>query len=338
MLVSRTQTLHDVAKIAQVSPSTVSRILNGTAVVSPEKRKQVEHAIATLDYRPNMMAQALAKGRSMTVGVVTQAISSPFYAETLEGVEQGFADSLYHPMFISGHWRQEKELEAINILTARRVDALIILGGNLEDAYLKQLAKQIPVVPVGRLVVGLEAQSVRINQFNGAISGMQHLIDLGHRRIAHIAGPTTHRDSTGRLEGYQQMLAANGIAFDPSLVVTGNYQEHSGLLAMEQLLLRDTSITAVFSANDQMALGARLCLYRRGIRVPDDISIVGFDDLFSSSYATPPLTTVRQPGQEMGVAAALMVLSLLNGRPLPDPIFTPHLVVRESTTRLRHSQ
>ena len=272
----------------------------------------------------------------MTVGVVTQAISSPFYAETLAGVEQGFADSLYHPMFISGHWRQDKELEAIDILTARRVDALIILGGNLEDHHLVQLAKQIPVVPVGRLVIGLEAQSVRIDQSSGAVSGMQHLIDLGHRRIAHIAGPDSHRDSIGRLQGYQQVLATNGIAFVSSLVVAGNFQEHSGLLAMEQLLSRDSSITAVFCANDQMALGARLCLYRRGIRVPDDISIVGFDDLFSSSYATPPLTTVRQPGQEMGVAAAQMVLRLLEGRPLPDPIFTPHLVVRESTTRLRH--
>ncbi len=334
---SRTRTLNDVAKIAQVSPSTVSRILNGTAVVSPEKRKQVETAIATLGYRPNVMAQALAKGRSMTVGVVTQAISSPFYAETLAGIEQGFADSVYHPMFISGHWRQDKELEAIEILTARRVDSLIILGGNLDDQYLLQLSQQIPLVAVGRFIQGLENQCIHIDQIQGAAAGVQHLIDLGHHRIAHIAGPASHRDSTGRLHGYQQVLAANDIPFDPNLVVSGNFQEHSGLLAMEQLLTRDTSITAVFSANDQMASGARLALYRRGIRVPEDISIIGFDDLFGSSYSTPPLTTVRQPGQEMGNAAAQMVLSLLEHRKLPSLIFTPHLVVRESTTRLRHS-
>ncbi len=332
---SQPRTLNDVAKIARVSPSTVSRILNGSATVSPEKRVLVENAIAELGYRPNVLAQGLARGRSMIVGVVTQAISSPFYAETLAGIEQGFTDTQFHPMFISGYWRAESEREAIEILMARRVDGIITLGGNLEDAYLLELAQRVPVVAVGRTIPQLEHQCLTIDQIHGAYEAVQHLIGLGHRRIAHIAGPSTHRDSSERLAGYQQALTNFGLEFDADLVVEGNFQERSGLLAMEQLLARHTDITAVFAANDQMCFGARLALYRRGIRVPEDMSLIGFDDLFSAGFTTPPLTTIRQPGEEMGIGAAKMVLNLLEGHQLQIPTPVPSLIIRESTARLR---
>lgn len=332
---SQVRTLNDVAKIANVSPSTVSRILNGTAVVSIEKRKVVEEAIAALGYRPNVMAQGLAKGRSMIVGVVTQAISSPFYAATFVGIEQGLENTGYHPMFISGHWRADEEREAVDILTARRADALIILGGHLEDAYIHKIAQSVAVVTVGRKVLGLEPQGIAIDQIEGASIGMRHLLQLGHRRIAHITGPMTHRDSTERLQGYKNALAEYNVAFDPDLVLEGDFQERSGLLATEQLLAKRTDISAIFCANDQTAVGARLALYRRGIRVPEDISLVGFDDLFASSFTTPPLTTVHHPGEDMGIAAAKMVLALLEDRRPAPALFSPTLVVRESTARLR---
>jgi LacI family transcriptional regulator len=333
--VSRARTLSDVAKIAQVSPSTVSRILNGTAVVSSEKRKQVEDAIASLGYRPNVMAQGLAKGRSMTVGVITQSISSPFYGEILAGIEQGFADSGYHPMFISGHWRADEEREAIEILMSRRSDALMVLGGQLEDQYLLELAKQVPVVAIGRVIVGLESQCIHVDQVGGAALAVGHLVELGHRRIAHITGPDSNREASERLAGYRQALEMAGLAVDQDLVMAGNFLEQSGYLAMEQLLSRYTDVTAVFAANDQMAFGARLSLYRRGIRVPEDVSIVGFDDLFVSSYSTPPLTTVRQPADEMGRAAAELTFALLEKRSHLAPHFTASLALRESTMRLR---
>ncbi len=332
---SQARTLNDVAKHANVSPSTVSRILNGTASVSPDKRKSVEEAISLLGYRPNLMAQALAKGRSMTIGVVTQAISSPFYGETFVGIEQGLASSGYHPMFISGHWRAEEEREAVDILTSRRADALIILGGNLEDDYLLKMAESLPIVTVGRTVQGLEHQSINISQEDGAMLGMRHLLDLGHRRIAHISGPPSHRDAIERFTGYKNALAEYGIAYDPELVLEGNYQERAGLLATEQLLSRRTDVTAIFAANDQTAMGARLAMFRRGIRVPDDMSLIGFDDLFASGYTTPPLTTVRQPGEDMGLAAANMVFALLEGHRPKPPRLSASLIVRESTSRLR---
>jgi LacI family transcriptional regulator len=333
----QTRTLHDVAKAAKVSPSTVSRILNGTAVVSPDKRKSVEEAIARLGYRPNFMAQALAKGRSMLVGVVTQSISSPFYGESFVGIETGLHQSGYHPMFISSHWQVQEERAVIEILTARRADALIVMGGNLEDSFLRRTAGIMPLVTVGRTVAGLEWQSVQINQIEGAKMGMRHLLELGHRRIAHIAGPSSHRDAGERLNAYKQALTEYSIEFDPSLVVEGNYQEQGGLLATEQLLSRHSNITAIFCANDQTAYGARLALYRRGFRVPEDISLLGFDGLFSSSFTTPPLTTVRQPGEEMGNAAAKMILSLLEGKTPSQIAIVPTLMVRESTSRLRFS-
>jgi LacI family transcriptional regulator len=335
--VSQARTLNDVAKIANVSPSTVSRILNGSAVVSSDKRKSVEDAIASIGYRPNVMAQALAKGRSMIIGVVTQAISSPFYGETFVGIEQGLANSGYHPMFISGHWRADEEREAVNILTARRADALIILGGNLEDEYILKISKSLPIVTVGRSVEGLERQSIYISQEDGALLGMRHLFELGHRKIAHLAGPSTHRDSIERLAGYKAALAEFGVAYDPDLVLEGNFQERGGLLAAELLLSRRADFTAIFAANDQTAMGARLALFRRGIRVPEDMILIGFDDLFAAGYTTPPLTTVRQPGEDMGAAAAEMVLNLLEGQHQKPYLLAPSLIIRESTARLRFS-
>jgi LacI family transcriptional regulator len=176
-----------------------------------------------------------------------------------------------------------------------------------------------------------------IDNRKGAYEGIRHLIELGHRRIAHIAGPTSHPDAIERLEGYRAALEDANIPFDPSLITVGDYMEQSGVLAVESLLARGALFTAIFAANDQMAYGASVALYRRGIRVPHDVSLVGFDDLPSSSYFTPPLTTVRQPGPEMGWEAARLVLALLEGyNYTPEPLST-RLVVRESTAMLRSS-
>jgi LacI family transcriptional regulator len=150
--VPEVKTLNDVATIAQVSPSTVSRILNGTAVVAKDKRERVLKAIRELNYRPNVIAQGLARGQSMTIGVVTQAISSPFYGEALAGVEEGLEGSGYHALFVGGHWRVNEEREAIGMLTSRRVDAIILTGSSIPDAELQQLAKTLPALIIGSAV------------------------------------------------------------------------------------------------------------------------------------------------------------------------------------------
>ncbi|HEX2864435.1 MAG TPA: substrate-binding domain-containing protein [Deinococcales bacterium] len=329
---SKPVTLNDVARLAGVSPSTVSRILNGTANVTPERRTSVEDAIQRLGFRPNLMAQSLARGRSMSIGVLTQDISSPFYGATLSGIEEGLIDGPYHPVFISGHWREAEESAALDVLLSRHVDGLIVLGGHTPDEHLIEVSERLPLVAVGRRVEGLEDRCLYIDNVLGSYRGTRHLIDLGHRRIAYIAGRPEHRDALDRLAGYRKALAEAGIPEDPDLIAQGDFLEQSGLLAMSALLSRSALFSAIVAANDQMAYGARLGLYRMGIRVPDDISIVGYDDLPGSAFATPPLTTVRQPTHEMGLAAARMIVSILGGNETPRrPAFEAELIVREST-------
>lgn len=328
-------TLARVAREAGVSASTVSRILNGTANVRDEKKEAVERVLAQLNYRPNVLARGLASGRTMSVGVLTQDISSPFYGDTLRGIEQGLSGSGYHPIFTSGHWQAQEELEAVDLLLARKVDALIVLGGVLPDEKLLDVAERVPLVALGRAVPELDGQCLRLDNFKGAYLATQHLIELGHRKVAHIMGVPSHRDAQDRLAGYKAALADARIDFDPDLVREGDFMEASGYLAATRLVEGLRTFSAIFVANDQMAYGARLALYRKGLRVPEDVSIVGFDDLPSSSFTTPPLTTVAQPTYDMGLAAAECVLRLLNGEEAALPPLDVQLVVRESTTRRR---
>ena len=332
---SKAVTIHDIARDAGVSPSTVSRVLNGNVPVAPQKREAVLAVVQKLQYRPNVIAQGLARGRTGAIGVMTQSIASPFYGEILRGIEQGLAGSAYHPVFASGNWHTEEELTALDLLSGRRVDGLIVLPGVIPDDRLRRAAEELPLVVIGRSITGIERQCLRVDDILAAQQATSYLIDLGHRRIAHIAGPALHQDAADRRAGYARALAAAALPLDEHLIVTGDYTEQSGLLALQSLFSRGVMFTAIFVANDQMAYGARLGLYRRGIRVPDDISLVGFDDLLSSAYTTPPLTTVRQPVFEMGRTAAQAILDLLEERPIDLPSFTTQLIIRESAALRR---
>lgn len=334
---NRSVTLMDVAQAAGVSPSTISRILNGTARVSGDKEQRVRQAIDQLGYRPNAFARSLVTGTSGTIGVLTQDISSPFYNDALSGIERGLVGSGYTPVIASGHWRTDEEERAVEMLLARRVEALIVLGGALPDHELRDLAARLPVAVLGRRVDLSAWQGTSLSMDNRQVAGdlVRYLLERGHRVIGHIMGRADHIDAQERLAGYREALRERGLSVWPSLIVQGDFQEASGLIGMQQLLQAHPEMTAVFCSNDQMAYGARLALYRRGIRVPEDISLVGFDDLPGSSYATPPLTSVRQPMAEMGQWLAEFVLHRLSGSPLPH--FEPRLALklRESVSTLR---
>lgn len=332
---NRQPTVSDIARLAHVSPSTVSRVLTGNSPVRPEKRAAVLAVIEQLNFRPNLNARTLARGKSMALGILTQSMASQFYGELCQGIEEGLEGSGYHPVFASGQWRPDEERAALNNLIDRQVDGLIVLGGDQPDADLRALSEQIPLIAVGRTIAGLEGQCLTVAQRVGAAQAVRHLIDLGHRRIAHISGIATHGDSRERRLGYEEALREAGIPLDERLLVEGGFTEQSGTLALEALLARGAHFSAIFVANDQMAYGARLGLYRRGLRVPDDISLVGFDDLLGSAYTTPPLSTVRQHMLEQGRRAARGLLSLLaDERPDLAPV-TTELVLRESTARVR---
>ncbi|THF86676.1 LacI family transcriptional regulator [Deinococcus sp. KSM4-11] len=324
-------TLAHVAQEAGVSPSTVSRILNGTANVTPEKRARVEAVIARLNFKPNPQAQALANGRSLTIGVITPSLNSTFYGEALSGVEAVLNDTPYHPLVISGQWRPEREQEALDVLLLRRVDALILMGGILDDAILERVSQRVPMVALGRDVRGLSESCIVMDNREGIRLIVTHLLHLGHRRFAYISGAERQQDAVERRESFHAALHDAGVTVPDALIEPGEYTEEGGRQAAERLLDSGLPFTALVCANDQMALGARLTLYRRGIRVPEDVSLTGFDDVFTSSLMTPPLTTVRQAIYDMGEVAARAALSLLRGEAVSMQIFKPELIVREST-------
>lgn len=324
-------TLARVAELAGVSPSTVSRILNGTAVVSAEKRQAIDDAIAKLGFVPNPVARGLAGGRTLSVGVITQALDSPFYGAALRGIELELQAAGYSALFVSGHSDAAEEARCIDMLRARRVDGIIVLTGRLSDNKLKECAKSVPIVVTGRNLKASQLYALNFDQFEGARLATQHLVDLGHKKIAFITGDMEHPDAQERERGYRTALNDARIPFVQRLVVNGLYTEESGMTAAAELLSRGKPFTAVFAANDQMALGAALCFHRQGLHIPRDVALIGFDDLPVCAYSYPPLSSVHQPANEMGRLAASAMLELLQGQ---KPVITmppPTLKIREST-------
>ena len=324
-------TLGMVAEKAGVSPSTVSRILNGTAKVSDEKRALVESIIEELGFRPDPTARSLAGGRTMSIGVLTQYIDSPFYGEALRGIEDVLHPAHYAPLFVSGHWNQEEEGARLALPQDRKVDGIIVLTGKLPDSILVDLARQLPVVVTGRQLSATNLFSIDFDNLEGAGLAVRHLHALGHHNVAFISGPLDHPDAEQRLSGYRAELARRDMNLDEALVVFSDFQESGGFRAMNQLLDARVNFSAVIAANDQMAYGARLALYRAGLRVPEDVSLVGFDDLPHSAFTLPPLTTVRQSVYEIGASAAQAMLDLLNKKTPPAKTIGAEMVVREST-------
>lgn len=330
-------TIEDIAARANVSISTVSRVLSGNVPVSQAKKAAVLSAVAELNYQPNIFASSLASGRSTTIGILTQNIGSPVYDAILQGVMDGLKGSAYSPLFADGRWQVDDETRAIDTLLNRQVDGLILIGSVSPVVVLEALQSRLPIVSVGREITRFSGINLYVDNFEAARAATRFLIDGGHRQIAHISGPLTHEDAIRRQEGYLQALDEGGLAPNPALIVQGNFRRSAGYEGMEALLELEQKITAVFAANDQMASGARLSLYRRNLRVPEDIALIGFDDQPGSAFMIPPLTTVRQPARQMGDAAARAILDLIQERPVASRRFTAELVVRESTAPLANN-
>lgn len=322
-------TIYDIAFAAKVSQSTVSRVLSGGARVSPVKAAAVRAAVEALGYKPNVAAKGLAKGRSMTIGVLTVERSNPFFGQVLQGIERGLRGTEWNPVVatVAG---QDGARRALDRLLALRIDALLVVGEAIRDDRIARLPREMPVVAVGPSA-GLDDRCLHADNLGGATMAVRHLVQLGHRRIAHVTGPVGHRHAVDRQEGYARALAEAGIAIDPALIVNARFDERSGLEATQELLDRGHDFTALFAGNDQMAYGARLALHRRGLRVPEDVSLVGFDDQPLSSFTIPPLTTVRQPIDEMGAAAVSGLIAMLGGNDWPVPTLPTELVIRDST-------
>ena len=326
-------TIDDIAKRANVSKSTVSRVLNGSAVVNQQKQDAVHQAVIDLDYTPNMFAQGLASGKSMTLGILTQKICSPFYAAIAQGVIEGLAGSGYTPLFVDGGWDHEREAVAIEALISRKVDGLLIVGGVIAASELQFYEKQMPLIVVARDINGLERRCVSVNNKQIGYMATKHLLEQRHTQIAFIHGIEGHPDAQDRFAGHLEALQEAGISRSDELIYQGDFSGHAGLKAVNYLLNQGINFSAIVAANDMVALGSRLALYRSGIRVPDDVSIIGCDDQAEAAFMTPPLTTIRQPSYEMGVVASKSLLSSIRNEDYEWSELAPELQIRESIKR-----
>ena len=326
-------TIYEVSKLAGVSLATVSRVMNNSGRVSPKTRKKVLLAMKSLNYQPNTIAQSLASRRSNCVGVLVSELHGPIFGALVSSIEEELRLAGKFTIFAVGHSDEVKEKEGINFLISRNCDALILhLEAIADDYLLEQKDSVIPFVIINRNVQGLEGNCISLNNEQGGYEATKLLLELGHRDIAYISGPATWGDSSARLAGHKRALAEFDINFDEQLTIEGDYLVLGGNRAMKQLFERGIQFSAVICANDEMAVGALDVIRERGLSIPDDISVVGYDNVRWAPFLSPKLTTVNNPIRDMGRMAARWVLkNVYNEDKLTiQTIFEPEIVARES--------
>jgi LacI family transcriptional regulator len=329
-------TIKDVAKLVGVTPATVSMVINNKPRISEATRQKVQEAIRELDYYPHSGARNLVLKRTNTIGVATSFYAAPFVLEILSGIEQEIRNSDYN-IILFGTRGLAKTEDAIlhQVSRERKVDGLITITLDLKESHIESFKKNnVAVVALERDYKGVDC--VVLNNEKGAYDATRHLVELGHRRIAIVNGPDDQPTSQARERGYVKALNEAGIEFDPSLKrITENFFRKEGLEVVNDILSKPTLPTAIFvSAGDNVAVGVLQGLRRSGRRIPEDMSVVGFDDIYLAEQLEPALTTVRQPMQQIGAQALKQVLSSIKDGESHQPfkmVFEPELVVRHST-------
>jgi DNA-binding LacI/PurR family transcriptional regulator len=331
--------IKDIAKAAGVSHSTVSRSLSDSSLVNPETRERIQRLAREMGYTPDAAARSLVMGRSRTVGVVVTTIADPFIAEVTQGIESTAFDHGYTVILASSNSDPSREIASVEMLRSKRVDGVIVTSSRVGALYQEHLERiGVPVVLINNHSEqsGRYTFSITVDNQHGGYLAAQHLIRLGHRRIAYITAQVNHSSNVGRLAGYQQALSEAGIQFDPALVVVGNGRVDGAEQVWPSLAALTDPPTAVFCYNDMTAIGLLRVVRQAGITVPQGLSIVGFDDIPFASYVSPSLTTIAQPKFEMGQWATQMALSLMKA-PVPtdaevaDITIKGRLIVRESS-------
>jgi len=325
--------MRDVAQRAGVSVSTVSHVVNNTRAVSADARVQVQQAMAALGYKPNALARSLRRQKTHSIGMIVPDNANPFFAEIARAIEDiGFARS-YSIILCNSDGNLEKQAAYVDLLIERRVAGILFVAAGVSTEVVADLQRRrMPLVVIDRAVPGAAVDMVQTNHYQGGQLATQHLIELGHRRIACIAAGSDLSPSAERMTGYRDTLAAHGLAYDPDLVAPGDFQFASGYRAAQQLLDLPQPPTAVFACNDLMAVGCISAATARGLRVPQDLAVVGFDDVKLASFTNPPLTTVAQPKREIGRLAMEMLLARMRDPDAPprSERLDTRLVVRQS--------
>ncbi|MBU2977756.1 LacI family DNA-binding transcriptional regulator [Alteromonas sp. C1M14] len=330
-------TIYEVSEVAGVSLATVSRVMNGNAKVSDRTRRKVLDAMASLGYKPNAIAQSLASNRTNSIGLLVSELHGSYFGDLMSTVERVLKANGKHVIITAGHTDENTELEAIDFLKSRRCDALIVHAEAVSDGYLQDLAQSdVPVAVINRQVEGIPSHCFVVNNEQGGYIAAKAAIEQGHRHIGYVSGPMLKKDAQDRLAGHVRALTEQGISHDESLVYEGDYHESSGQAGCLALLEQHPQITALICANDEMAFGAMTAAREAGLCVPEDLSIVGFDNVLFSRYLFPKLTTVENPISAMGEMAANWILKEVYDLKCPHPIehlFVPTLVERASLGR-----
>lgn len=328
-------TIYQVAERAGVSLSTVSRVLNGKSTVNQALKERVEQAVKDLNYRPNSVARSLANSRTDSIGVLVPELNAPFFGDLMQAVESTLRAADKHVIITVGRNCLATEKDAVEFLISRNCDALIMHAEALSDEYLLEINNtKMPIALVNRQVDGIADACTVLNNEQGGYLATRHLIELGHKNIAYISGPTEKNDASQRLAGHKRALSEVGIPISSQLIYNGDYQEEDGKAGLLELLARDIPFSALVCANDWMASGAISCARDLGMSLPQDLSIVGFDDVVFAHHVYPRLTTVSNPIYEMAEMSANYILNKVYGqKKMVQRLFEPTLVIRESTMK-----
>lgn len=325
--------IHAVARLANVSIATVSRTINHIPTVNPKMAKRVWEAIRELDYFPNTQARALVSGRSRLLGLIVSEITNPFFPELIQVFEEVAVEHGYEILIGSTNYDPERMRRCIRRMVERNADAVAVMTFGIEQPLLDQLAdRKIPLVFVDQGPDRPGISLLHVDYHHGIRQGVQHLAALGHRDIAFVTGPLRLHSAQSRLAAYRKALQECGIAVQANFIVEGDHTMEGGMTAAERLLALETLPTAIMCSNDMLAIGVLHKLSRSGLRVPDDVSIVGFDDIRMAEMMIPPLTSIQMSRSELARAAVTALRAHVeNTSPKREYKIDTRLVVREST-------
>lgn len=340
-------TVYDIAREAGVSVATVSRVLNNTAPVKKTTRDKINTLIDKYQFQPNALARSLFKKETSMIGVILPDITNPFFPEVLAGLEQelrmkGYTIFLCDTVSVNADYEEQytRESQYLSLLLEKQVDGLVMIGGRINLAKpdkrlvqeVAEVSKRLPLLLINGNLPGQKLNRIYVNEKAGAMLATEHLIGLGHQHIAFVGGYRKMSNTLQRIQGFSSAMDKHGLTVRPEWMLDGGFSVERGKLFMRELLASPERPTAVFCANDLVAIGVMKEAYKAGLRVPDDLSIVGFDDIPFASHSIPELTTVSLKCYDVGKGAAELLHGLISkSKVRRETVIEPELMVREST-------
>jgi LacI family transcriptional regulator len=329
-------TIYDVAREANVSMATVSRVVNGNPNVKPATRKKVLEVIERLGYRPNAVARGLASKKTTTVGVIIPDISNPFFAELARGIEDIATMYKYNIILSNSDQNKDKELHLLNTMLGKQVDGIVFMGGNISEEHVAEFKRSpAPIVLAGSLEDSEQVPSVNIDYEQATFDAVNTFIEKGHKKIAMVIGPYHEPiNKEKKLVGYKKALEAAGIPVDEALIVEGDYTYDSGIEAFDKLIELPEKPTAIFVGSDEMAVGVVHGAQDKGYSVPEDFEVISSDNTRISLMVRPQLTTVIQPLYDIGAVAMRLLTKFMNKEKVSEhTVVLPHRIELRSSTK-----